>query len=214
MKKFLILFIFTIFSLPLMHAQSIIGGGVNLSLNSTSNGVNGSEDVISKQSSFSLSPKAGYFLSDDWLLGADFSLSFSRNKNLTTDPDHITKGFGLGFTPFLRYYAFRKDRLSLFGQAYAGASYSVSKTEQADPISDSKSLNFQAGLVPGVAWDVSERLQLEALVNAVSLHVNRNVSKNYTGAETSQTTTSFGFGGDMDNLASLGNISIGVIFKL
>ena len=67
---------------------------------------------------------------------------------------------------------------------------------------------------PGIAYNINEKIELEAKINGVHFGINRNVSKqDVAGNEVKDISTNFGFGADMDDIVTSGNITVGAIIK-
>ncbi len=64
--------------------------------------------------------------------------------------------------------------------------------------------------MPGLAYDLTDRLSLETSLNFLSLGYYNTTEKN--GASKDK-TTSFNIGAGLDNIVTVGNISIGAIYR-
>jgi opacity protein-like surface antigen len=152
----------------------------------------------------------GKFLSDNVAVGAVINFSLSRNNNNGT-PEIINTGSTIGITPFLRYYAIKMDKFSIFGQGNVGFSYTGSTSKVDGTSTDGpKTASFFLNVMPGLAYDVSSRLSLETNINFLNFGLTYNVVK--TGTDSNR-TTNFGVGAGFSNLVTVGTISIGAIYK-
>lgn len=113
-------------------------------------------------STFMLSPKVGYFLSDKFAVGANVSFSgaFSA-KNFSN--------LMVGASPFARYYFFPKSgaqaqRLYFFLEAHAG----IANATLHDKASGRKysATSWNAGFGPGVAYFITPNISVEGSLKA------------------------------------------------
>jgi len=200
------------------HAQLFTGGNLGLS---TSGGKedygNGEQD---KTSYFNLDfgPMAGYFLSENLAAGVRVMVSLDK----TTTPPYTPGGdetvnseTTIGFMPFVRYYAVQLDKFSVFGQAQAGFAMGKEKTKVGGTETDGpKTTTIGFGVWPGIAFDVSDHVALEAHVNLFSFAFSVETEKLETEFVTSkETTRNFNFGVNADNIITTGAVSVGAIYK-
>lgn len=207
-RIFLIAF-FAFFCVSL-NAQVFVGG--NFSLNTSGGSTTNGAVKTDRPSSFNfdLMPKAGIFLSEKLAAGAALDLSFSMNKTPGT-PEITSKSSTIGIIPFLRYYALKIDKFSVFGQGNVGLSFSNSSSN-GDVVSTTgpKVTRIYVNLFPGLAYDLSDKLSLETTLNFLSLGYYNTTSKT---SSSKNITSSFGVGAGLDNIVTVGNISIGAIYK-
>jgi hypothetical protein len=203
----LVFFTFLFFNL---NAQVFVGGnlGFNTSGGSHDNGTVKTDNTTS--TGFTFAPKIGKFLSDKTAIGIALNLSLSR---ITTpgNPETINTSSGFGINPFLRYYAVRMDKFAVFGQANIEFSYAVSKQKEDGVTTDGpKITRFSLSLVPGLSYDISDKLSLETTINILNLGFYDSIQKDGTNTYVS---TSFTAGAGLSNIVTLGTISIGAIYK-
>jgi outer membrane protein len=208
-NRILIVILFSLISISL-NAQVFVGGNVrfNTSGHKSDNGAS----TTSKGSGYNLDimPNAGKFLSEKLAIGIALNLSLSGNTSGVTT-ETILKSSSIGVTPFLRYYGLKWNKLSLYGQASTGFSLSNSTSKTGGVSNDGpKTTRLFIFFDPGISYDVSEKLALEASLNFLSLGYNYNISKSGNSTDNS---SSFNIGGGLDNLATLGTLTIGAIYK-
>lgn len=210
MKKLLIMTAVAVFGFANVNAQedvSVYGFGEgdifiegNVGFNSSNN-----KNIEEKESSFNISPKAGYFLTEDLALGLDLTYAASKTKvaGITTaDVD----GFGAGV--FARYYFLDLGkRFKTYTEL--GAGYASAKNKAG--LVDEKLNVFGAGLDLGINYFVTEKIALTfGLKNLISF----SSAKAEMGDVKGEAVTDFNLGfGDVANPFG-GNAAFGILFKL
>lgn len=214
MKKIAYLVLLLFLSSSLAKSQVFVGGSFGLSTTGGSTEAAGTATDKDRMTSFSFRPKAGIVASEDILAGAEVYIGISR-VTAAGDIEDVDITTSLGFQPFGRYYAFRLNKFSLFGQAEIGLGFSKSKNIYDGETTDGpKASTFGFSVFPGIAYDLTEKFQLEAYINGFNFGVSYRVEKEEIGGEEYiDKTTNFGFGASMDNIVTSGNIVIGAIYK-
>lgn len=213
MKKIALLMVLVLTSFVASNAQFFIGGGFGLNGEGGSYKNGGEKEKTPGEVSFYFAPQVGYMLSDDFGIGAYLSLNFEKENN-HADPATIRKSSSFGFAPFARYYAFRFKKFSFYGEAQALIALGSSKSEYDGEVSDGpKTTELGFHVTPGIAFDISNRFQLMARINAFGLGMYHQISKN-DETDVTATTTDFGFDVSMNSIVTSGNITIGAIIKL
>jgi len=165
-----------------------------------------------KTSNYSLylTPSAGKFLSEKFAIGIELDLSLSRNK---TDflTETISKSSSFGGSPFLRFYAIKWNKLSLYGQGNIGLEFSRSRINSGGTtINGPKSTTTYVNIYPGISYDISDKLSLQTSLNILSLGYNYSITK---GDSSKTTASSFNIGAGLGNIISFNAITIGGIYK-
>lgn len=100
---------------------------------------------------FAIFPKAGYFITDDLVLGASLSFGVSSSKSegynsngIRTSESKSSTSY-VGLSPFLRYYFKGTDKLRFYGQLQAGYDMDLSDKY------DTKSYNGTTGVLQNTA---------------------------------------------------------------
>ncbi|MBU2927240.1 outer membrane beta-barrel protein [Winogradskyella psychrotolerans] len=166
-------------------------------------GFNSSNDKNTevKENSFEVSPKLGYFMSEDLAIGGELSFISSKEETAGTDTaDQSTFGVGV----FARYYF-----LDLGERFKTYTEFGVGYASQEDKLNDFKVNGFGAGLDLGINYFVTENIALSfGLKNVVSF---ASAKADVDGAEA---VSEFNLGfGDVANPFG-GNAAFGILFKL
>lgn len=219
MKKLsLFILLFMILTSGIINAQLFTGGNMSLS---TSGGTedygNGEQDKTSYLN-LDFGPMAGFFLSENLAGGIRILVSLDKTTTPPFSPggdETVDSETTFGFMPFIRYYAVQLNKFSVFGQAQAGASFGTEKTKVGSTETDGpKTTTIGFMVFPGIALDVSEHVSLEAHINLFNFAFNSVTEKQDTEfINSKETTRSFSFGVNTDNIATTGAISVGAIIK-
>jgi hypothetical protein len=210
--KFYHVFSILLFSLLFtgLNAQKFAGGSVGFYTedNKTLDG----SATTQKQSSynFTLSPFAGKFLSEKKAIG--FSLDFSMDRTTSSaTTENISGTTSIGGGPFLRYYAIKKEKLSLFGQGNIGIRYSNSNIKK-DGVTDfsSKETRLYLYIYPALSYDVTDKLSLQTSINILKFGYYHIFSKQDT---IKRHSSNFQAGAGLNNIVNVGAITIGAIYK-
>ena len=189
MKKISFLFLLTLLSAGIVKAQYIAGGSISFSSNggTVDNGTTTTDQ--NSRTSFYFNPKAGYFLSDDFLVGVELNLGTNKTTNPGVNERIITSN-SFGITPFARYYAIRMDRFAIYGQGQLNVSFGHTKDKTGGTINaEPKTTSFGINIYPGISYDLNDKIQLEAGINLLSLGLNWNSSKDDTSGTEVKTST-------------------------
>ncbi len=192
------------------NAQVFVGGNFNISASGdkTDAGTTAEEKLFDY--GFYLSPYAGKFLSDDFAVG--IALSVGNTRNQTNDnPETFSKSTSFGVSPFIRYYAGRWNKLSVFAQGQIGLYYGFSKNKTGDITVDGpKTLRTNIEFFPGLSFDLSENFSLLTTLNFFNIGYNNVVTK--TG-DIRDVESGFNFGAGLSNIITPGSVTIGAIYK-
>jgi hypothetical protein len=203
-----IIFLLSLFCINL-NAQLFIGGSVRF--NSSNTNHNGTASAY-KTSTYDIMimPRIGKFLTEKLAIGLDLDLAFNGQKT-DLNPGSNSNSYGLGLSPFLRFYALRWNKFSVYGEGNLGMSFSISKNKVAGVISNGpKNALISLGIHPGLSYDISKKISLETSLNFLSLGYNYSISKNGSSTDKS---LNYNFGAGLGNIISLNAITIGGIFK-
>ncbi|MBC7449527.1 MAG: outer membrane beta-barrel protein [Hymenobacteraceae bacterium] len=234
MKKILQAAFSAVFLLGASSAQAqlsaghiLVGGGAGFSSNHP-NDQNPTLDTKSSRGFFS--PRAGYFLADNFVVGLEGS--YSGDKDVRTQQIYLPNGGRADFTitststattigPFARYYKPLGEKAAIFGHLGFGFGGRKLTTDYEGPNApeDPKDVKFgsmSASITPGFAYFPTKRFGLEIMTNAISAGYYRQRQKDLPeGAkEEDYTTSNFNAQADLRSLFTLGNIQIGATFYL
>lgn len=192
-KILVFLFLLSILSVPSFgqtgKGKILIGTGSNLGFTSTSSrwkSDSGSGDNGSS-SSFGLSPKIGYFITDQVALGAEFQFLYSASKNSSKSHSVI---YGLG--PFARYY-YGNEKLKPFlgaGLGFGGDSYK--STSGNNTIKANYSI-FNFNLEGGLAYFLNDKVSADLGIS-YNFIKEKDQLNNPTNYRTSSGTLTIGAG--------------------
>jgi len=207
MKRFFLmaLMIFTITSIysQTEKGKMLLGGQFNFSGSNRNTG-NGTYKSHGEGYGFTLAPNYGYFISDNFEIGAKLSISAGNNWSDSNDDiykhhaeSHST-GFGIGAFSRRYFTISEKFRFYLNGDlSYASSTYKNSNSDNSsnsDGSQDQTSLKIS--VAPGLVYFVTPKLGFEAQFGSLGYSVNSNdFENNYTdGTSYNYSTDSNGFG--------------------
>ena len=215
MKRTILLLVsFFMLSMVTGKAQLFVGGNLSFSHQGGSYEVGSTSTDKTKTTSLGFYPKAGYFLNDQFAVGAQLGLALSSTKTPGT-PEVINSSSTIGLTPFVRYYVLQMDKFSIFGQGQLGFSLGSQKTKSGGTTTKGpKTTTVSLGVFPGVAYDASDNLSLEIQINALNLGYSLITTKDdNANPATKNVTSSFSFGAGLNNIVNTGSISVGAIYR-
>ena len=173
--------------------------------------------------SFQLTPAVGYYITDKFLIGGALSIGTTGRTEFDNDGGIATKttSFNWAIVPYERYKCVGLDKFGVWMEGAinlggATGKITVGNTTTKQPYTTSYGINFY----PVLTYDLTDRLTLETGLRILALGFNGSVAtaKTTTNNVTTTTTTtqnSFTFAATTDNvIGTLGNISIGISFKL
>lgn len=146
-----------------------------------------------KETSFSVAPRVGFFVTDNIAVGG--FLGYSSSKVTPTEGADDVKVNALSVGAFGRYYATPASKFSVFGQL--GAALTSVNYDTADY----KVNGFDIELAPGVSYFLNSNFAIEASWGALSYSTAK---ADTDGAESSN---SFNIGLDLEN------INFGLLYK-
>lgn len=162
----------------LQKGNILIGGGLGVSKSKSEASYPGYIYTY-KTTSFDITPRIGYFLSNRSAIGLEPGYSFSKYES-GTNPQAmaITKTSTASIKPFYRYYFPIGDKVAFYLHARAGVSFgkgsitnsyfdtnsgTVTKQTQKSDI-----FGQQVSVSPGVAFFLSPKWSIESIVTALS----------------------------------------------
>jgi|WetSurMetagenome_2_1015567.scaffolds.fasta_scaffold00921_7 outer membrane protein len=193
-----------------LSAQTFVGGSfrINASGNKTSDGSSTSQGPTTF--GVNITPTIGRFVSEKVAIGVGLNFEYTDSKthgSLETESVSTTTGV----SPFLRYYAFKTGKFSIFGQANIGASLGSSKATVGGTTNDGpKNTNLYFNIFPGMSYDITEKISLETSLGFLSAGYNYSISKSGSDKATS---SSLNVGAGTGNILNVGNLTIGAIIK-
>ncbi|ALL07687.1 hypothetical protein AQ505_20645 [Pedobacter sp. PACM 27299] len=163
MKKIIVTIAALSISTLTLQAQTekgtkFIGG--NFGFNSNNNSRN--SENVSKNSSYSFNPKAGYFISNNFVLGANLGIVYTKTRYSPSQTENNIISFGAG--SFLRHYLTITERFRFFSEIEL--SWITSKNEPTknneNVIKQYARYNvYSANLRPGLAFFPTKNWAIE-----------------------------------------------------
>jgi len=200
MKK-LILTVIAVLSVVFVNAQDGNSGTEGFSKGdlfiSGSIGFNSSSTGNDKNQNFNITPRLGYFASQNFAIGGLISLSNSSVESPGRLLDNDTNGFAIG--AFGRYYATPANKFSVFGELNATYSTNVSKNNLADQSTDFTVNTTSITVLPGVHYFLNKNFIIEANWGVLSyFSTNPDIGDNTNGFSIA---------------LNLANINLGLVYK-
>ena len=197
------------------NAQLFVGGSFGFNTISGHTEAGNNENEKTRETTFSLQPKAGIFLSDVFMIGAGVGLSFSNEKT-PGDPEVINRESSFSLSPFARYYALKFGEFSVFAQGQLTLSTGSTETESGGTTTNGPTINMiSLSATPGIAYNIGDMIQLEAYINGFNFGISQHTEKmEIAGTETKDVTNRFGFGANLNNIVSPAWITVGAIIRL
>jgi outer membrane protein len=193
-----------------LNAQVFVGGSISANMNSTKVDNGTSPTPALSYYSIGFSPTLGKFLSEKFAVGLAINLGFTYER-VKTSNESIDRTSAYGINPFIRYYAIRWNKFSVFGQGNLLLNYSTSSTEiDGDKVNGPKDTDLSIYFYPGLSYDISEKLSLETGLSFINLGYTYSQTKN---GDATNTSSAFSIGGSLSNISTLGTIRIGAIYK-
>jgi len=191
MKKNHLLTLVIIFTTITVFSQTdqgniLIGGSSNLGLNfgSFKTEINGSQTQgTQKVTNFNISPRIGYFVIDNLVVGISLPFSSSTNKlNNSKSTEN-----SIFISPFTRYY-FTESNIKPFLQGQVGFGSSKNKFESDFSDFESTSNLFNYEILGGVAIFINDYISFDLGINYIN-----STSKFKNDNDTKNISSQFGF---------------------
>lgn len=126
------------------------------------------QDSETRNTTFSLTPSAGYFVIDNLAVGA--GVSFTSNKTKSDAFNFESTNTALVFAPFVRYY-FTEGNIKPFIQGAVGVGFSNTKVDDDTGEDEFKNSVFNYGFDGGVAFFLGDHVSIDLGVGYVSSSV-------------------------------------------
>jgi hypothetical protein len=212
MRKTILMLSVSVLCTGFVNAQVYLGGSLGVSTESTKPEVG----YKTTGTSFSLAPEVGYGISDKFDIG--IALGFSNSKTKQEIPSGTgtetveTKNNRWAVSPYARLSVVEFGKFSVWGQG----NLFVGGEKQDNPNnSTQKTTSFGLTIQPVLKYNLSDHFSLLANLNFLNLGFSQDKKKVEIPATptTTTTTTNFGFGVDAGNVATLGAIAVGFVYK-
>ena len=186
------------------NAQLFVGGDLGVQVQATKQDDKVKDDV---NWGFSIDPKIGYELSDKLSAGAYISSGYTSTEDKILDTK--SSAFNWGILPFVRYNVINFGKFGIAAEAtvgVAGVHYDNGNNNPSD-------ITLGINVAPYLTYAYDEHWEFEAGLSFLSLGYNfTSHNPDQSGVENTY-THNFGLGVDLDNIATLGAIRIGAIYK-
>lgn len=116
-------------------------------------------------SAFGIAPRVGYALSDRLVAGGRLGLAFASEEQTVAGQTVKFRANGFAFAPFARYYLPLGNKAYFFGEAAVNVGSIKLSQDGQDLLSFSL---FQAGINPGFAFFITDKISIELMVNGIS----------------------------------------------
>lgn len=192
MKKMIVMAALALFGSQFAKAQVQKGNflvGGTLGYKSTSEKVDGSDNKETT-SDFTISPKAGYALSDKWMVGVFVEGAFGATKEEVGEAEAKTKSTFILPGVFVRNYCQIGDSKVYF-TSEANVGYGFGNNKIGDEKTD-KTTGFRAQVMPGISYLVGKHLMLEGNFGGLS-YSNMTNELEASGAKTKTSSFDFNF---------------------
>ena len=189
MKKFLIV-TSLVFVGMIANAQIYMGGSLNLSYSLTKAD---DGEKLTTNTNWGYFPEIGYYLSDKWDVGIE--LGGGQNVVKTHSTNNETKTSNWLFSPFTRYSVLQAGGFEIIGKGSAIVEGSKTYT------------SFGLQITPIVAYNLNNNFALQTNLNFMRFGASYNKIKD------GNSTTNFNLGFNSNNLTTLGDLTIGFIYK-
>ena len=191
-----------------LKAQVFVGGSVRFNTFNTEE--SGTSTNRSSNYNFNLNPSAGKFLSEKTAIGLTFDISLTGNKT-DDNTETSSKSSSFGISPFLRYYALRWNKVSIFGQGNVGLALLNASNKTGGVTNDGpKGSKIYISFYPGLSYDILDNFSLETSLNILSLGYSYTSTK---VGSTKDKNSNFNIGAGPGNVISVSTITIGAIYK-
>ncbi|MBC8052845.1 MAG: porin family protein [Sphingobacteriaceae bacterium] len=156
MKKILLLAVFAVaaFTVSAQTEKGKIMLGGSISAGTSKSDVSGAKSATS----FSIMPKAGYFLANN--IAAGLGLGYGYDKDGTGKDETIS------ISPFGRDYISLSDQFKFFAELSVPLQFGTSKNAAGDKIAESTSIG--AALAPGFAFFPTKKIGIEIAFGGIS----------------------------------------------
>jgi hypothetical protein len=191
MKKTILITLISVLGMGIANAQIYLGGSVGFGTNTTKP-ENGDKTTTT---SFSFAPEVGYSLNSNFELGIALAIANSKTKFGNAED----KSNSWAIAPYARLSVVEFGNFSVWGQAglFVGGGEEHGL----------KGTSFGLGIQPVLKYNLSDHFSLLANLNFLNFGFSQTKIKDVS------TTTNFGFNVDSYDVTTLGNISVGFVYK-
>ena len=220
MKKVFISFILLVTVVLSSNAQVFVGGGLGVELSGGKSKFGGSSYDLPQTLAYSISPRVGFYLNDDFAIGLEAGFLSKTEKETIGNIDYKDITTGLGIGAFARYNLLRVDRLSMLLEG--SVSFGELKTKEkggSTTIDGDPTTAIGVGVLPVLAYSLTDRVSLEASCDFLRFGFQSLTQKDADNSSNKVTVNSLGFGVNSFGFNTLpfessSMFKIGLVFKL
>ena len=191
-------------------AQSYIGGSFSFSGSSVRSSA--STTIRTCSTTFNVAPDFGWFIGDKWAVGIRPTVGFSNTSN---NEGVQSKNFSLGINPYARYQLLAHNRFGLWAEADPAITFLQSRSQTRDGVwsSNSHSTAYGVDLLPVLTYQLNRHISLETRLNLFSLYLKGMDSENSTSGIRQHSFSGGLYATTKDSVGTLGEITIGFLYK-
>ncbi|MBC9933714.1 outer membrane beta-barrel protein [Chitinophaga qingshengii] len=192
MKKLIVMAAVVLFGTQVAKAQLskgdvILGGNVNVK--TTSAKVKDTDNKTTN-TSFGVSPKVGYALNSNWVIGVFAETQFGNKKVTTATGDVKTKTLDITPGVFVRnYHMIGQSKFAFFAEANAGYGFGNTKVEGDKTESYT---GFNVNVLPGITYFVTKHFMIEGAFGGLGYTYAQHKAEG-TGVKTNVSDFDFNF---------------------
>ena len=199
----------------------VFGGlGINYSGSSAKTTISGTTQTTDGDSNFGfrLAPGAGYYFRPNMAIGAGLLFQTDKRKDAKENATTTTSSFAIVPAYHLDYAQFGNFILNAEVQipiAFGWGKVATTVDKTTVTVDSPNVFNFGINIVPGVRYKLSDHVFLTTQINIVNIgfDITKQSSKPADGVSISSTQTQFRFGGGLDNLLTIGSITVGAVYR-
>lgn len=166
-----------------------------------------------KTNDFSIAPKIGFGLNEKLSVGAE--LNFATSTTGKVDKDNLSKDNTFGVTPFVRYTFVEFGKFGVLAEASVPILFTSGKTVAAGTdTKNNPSSSFGLFVTPYLTYNATEKISLECGLDFMTLYANHSVTKDQADKDHKWVNNRMGINANSANLATVGALTVGFIYKL
>jgi len=197
------------------NAQLWFGGSIGLSHEGGVTKTKEADTDKPSNNTFSFSPMVGFDLNEKLAVGGRIDFVSSSRKQTVGDTDTKSSTSTFGITPFARYTFVEFNKFGLLAEAGVPVEFSSSKHDNgSQTVKDDPETSIGLYVVPMLTYSLNDNFQLECGLNFLSFNAEHSVIKDKDDSNNKNITNSFDFGVNTRNVATVGFVTIGFIYKL
>lgn len=195
------------------NAQLYVGGSLGFSNSNSKEVDDGKTELNPSQTTIGFSPEVGFFLSDQFAVGAYINTNFTFSNNRDTENQIKSNTIVWGITPYARWYPIQSDKFGLFLEGQLFFRHEGGKTKVAGVAADAPKTNaFGLQIVPGLSYNLTDNLQLQLRLDVLGANFTHTTITSADG-KNKQISNNCGLNFNSRNALRLANVQVGFIYK-